>query len=80
LRKAADGPSAGLSLVRTWNLIIRVGCAPVVCRISGSGIRKAVLRPIRIMNDKKTLSFAVVRSQQDAPRENRRSFRAVSDR
>jgi hypothetical protein len=46
------GRSAGLSLVRTWNLIIRVGRAPVVSRISGSGIRRAVLRRIQIMNDK----------------------------
>jgi len=47
-----DGRSVGRPLVRTSNLIIRVGCALVVCRISASGIRKAVLMPIRIMNDK----------------------------
>ena len=33
-------------------LIIGVDCARVVRQISGSGIRKAVLRRIRIMNDK----------------------------
>jgi hypothetical protein len=46
------GPSVGRSLVRRWNLIIRVGCALVVCRISGSGIRKAALRSVWIVNDR----------------------------
>jgi hypothetical protein len=49
---SADGRSVGRSLVRTWNLIIRVGCALVVCRISGTGIRQALLRSVWIMNDK----------------------------
>ena len=33
------GRSVGSSLVRTWNLIIRVSCALVVGRISGTRIR-----------------------------------------
>ncbi len=30
-----------------------IGCMPVVCRISGSGIRKAVPRSVWIVNDKR---------------------------
>ena len=47
-----DGPSAECILVRARNLILLIFCAPVVCRISGSGIRKAVLRSVWIVNDK----------------------------
>ena len=43
-----DGPSAELSLVRTLNLIIRVACALVVCRISGSRIGNAELSSVWI--------------------------------
>lgn len=48
----SDGPSVGHSLVRMWNLIIRVECALVVCRISGTGIREALLTSVCNMNDK----------------------------
>lgn len=41
-----DDRSAGRSLVRAGTLAIRVSCALVVCRISGSGIRKAALRSV----------------------------------
>ena len=42
------GPSAELSLVRTLNLIFRVACALVVCRISGSRIGNAELSSVWI--------------------------------
>jgi len=46
------GRSVGRSPIRAGNLTIRVSCALVVCRISGSRIRKAALRPVWIVNHK----------------------------
>jgi hypothetical protein len=42
--------SAGKNPLKTLSLLI--GCAPDVCRISGSSILKVVLRRIWIINDK----------------------------
>jgi hypothetical protein len=47
-----DGRLVGRSLVRAGTLTIRVSCALLVCRISDSGIRKAALRSVWIVNDK----------------------------
>jgi hypothetical protein len=55
LQRMTYGRSVGPSLVHTRNLIIRVGCA-LVCRISGSGIRRAVLRSVWKMIKDRTVA------------------------
>lgn len=75
------GPSVGCSMVRTGNLIIRIGCALVVCRISRSGVRKLALRLVWIVNDKgRYHAFCFTSSHQSRRRGMKRHALVRADR